>query len=65
MTDTIESPVKLCAVCAWREFCKKKFSIQSEAGSFHCPDFVYDVSLKEQKGEEEAKAEEKEHETGD
>ncbi|MCD6320473.1 MAG: hypothetical protein J7M03_07330 [Candidatus Desulfofervidaceae bacterium] len=65
MTDTLGSPVKLCAVCAWREFCKKKFSIQSEPGSFRCPDFVYDVSLKEKKKEEKVKAEEKECEAGD
>ncbi len=61
MSDTIESPVKLCAVCAWREFCKKKFSIQQEAGSFRCPDFVYDVTLKEK----EEKVEEKENEGED
>ena len=25
MKEKIESPIKLCAVCAWREFCNKKF----------------------------------------
>ncbi len=46
MKEKIKSPVKLCAVCAWREFCNKKFTIQQEPGSFRCPDFVYDISLK-------------------
>ncbi len=62
MSDTFESPAKLCAVCAWREFCKKKFKISQEAGSFRCPDFVYDVSLKQKKKEKE---EVEKHETGD
>ncbi|MDL1955456.1 MAG: hypothetical protein LWW95_00165 [Candidatus Desulfofervidus auxilii] len=54
----VEEQIKLCAVCAWREFCQKKFTIQQEAGSFRCPDFVRDVSIKSEE-EEEKKNEEK------
>ena len=39
----------LCAVCAWRATCKKKFSI---GDSLHCPDFTRDVTIKEEKKEE-------------
>lgn len=34
----------MCAVCAWRENCKKKFQVS--AGEAHCPDFSRDVQLK-------------------
>ena len=51
----VEEQIKLCAVCAWREFCQKKFTIQQEAGSFRCPDFVRDVSIKSEEEEEEEK----------
>jgi len=34
----------LCAVCAWRENCKKKFRVS--AGEAHCPDFSRDVKIK-------------------
>ena len=33
----------MCAVCAWRENCKKKFKVS--AGEAHCPDFSRDVQL--------------------
>ncbi len=35
---------EMCAVCAWRENCKKKFKVS--AGEAHCPDFIRDVQLK-------------------
>ncbi|MFZ6016938.1 MAG: hypothetical protein ACOYU0_04895 [Nitrospirota bacterium] len=35
----------ICVVCAWRASCQKKFSMK--AGQ-RCPDFVRDVSLKEE-----------------
>ena len=34
---------KLCVICAWRESCKKKFSVES--GKINCPDFSKDVSM--------------------
>ncbi len=33
----------MCAVCAWRKNCKKKFKVS--AGEAHCPDFSRDVQL--------------------
>lgn len=38
---------KLCAVCAWRRNCKKKFSTSS-GGALYCSDFTKDLSLKEE-----------------
>ncbi len=35
----------LCVVCAWRENCRKKFSLP--AGEAHCPDFSRDLNLPE------------------
>lgn len=55
MTEKIE----ICAICAWRGTCQKKFSISGR--DLHCPDFAEDLSLK--KGTEE-KEKEKEKETG-
>lgn len=34
----------MCAVCAWRENCRKKFKVS--AGEAHCPDFSRDVKIK-------------------
>jgi hypothetical protein len=34
-----------CAVCAWRENCSKRFSIQDNGS--RCPDFSRDVSIKD------------------
>ncbi len=44
----------ICAVCAWRETCKKKYSFDSR-GPIKCPDFVRDVTIKveEEKGDQE------------
>lgn len=44
----------ICAVCAWRATCQKKFSVSGK--DFRCTDFVKDISVKEkedQKGERE------------
>ncbi|MBI4823815.1 MAG: hypothetical protein HY805_06260 [Nitrospirae bacterium] len=38
----IETP-NICAVCAWRATCQKKFSISGK--NIRCPDFVKDASL--------------------
>lgn len=35
----------ICAVCAWRETCKKKFSISGR--DMRCPDFVRDLTIKD------------------
>lgn len=46
----------ICAVCAWRGTCQKKFSVSGR--DLRCPDFVRDVTIKE-KGEEEKEKEQK------
>jgi hypothetical protein len=50
----------ICAICAWRATCQKKFSISGK--DMRCPDFVRDLSIKEkeEEKEEEEKKEEKE-----
>ena len=40
----------ICAVCAWRETCKKKFSISGK--DLRCPDFARDVTIKEKTEED-------------
>lgn len=37
----------LCIVCAWRENCQKRFMAKKDI-SFRCPDFVKDVTIKEE-----------------
>ena len=41
---------KQCAVCAWREACTKKHTIQESARS--CPDFTRDERLPAEPGED-------------
>ncbi len=41
-----------CAACAWRATCKKRYS-SGDGAALHCPDFVFDVSLKKNKNKEE------------
>jgi len=45
--------VEICVVCAWRATCQKKFSISGK--NMRCADFVKDVTIKEETGEEEKK----------
>ena len=45
--------VNICAVCAWRETCNKKFSMSGKDAN--CSDFVKDVSIKEKKEEDTEK----------
>ncbi|VAX34199.1 hypothetical protein MNBD_NITROSPIRAE03-1321 [hydrothermal vent metagenome] len=54
-----EKLVEICAVCAWRATCQKKFSISGK--DIRCPDFVRDLSIKaeEKTGEEEKSGEHK------
>jgi hypothetical protein len=44
--------INICAICAWRQTCQKKFSVSGR--SMYCPDFVRDVTIKEDKGKESA-----------
>lgn len=39
----------ICAICAWRASCQKKFSLSGK--DMRCPDFVRDVSIKEKREE--------------
>ena len=45
--------VNICAVCAWRETCNKKFSMSGMDAN--CSDFVKDISIKEDKKKEDTK----------
>ncbi len=51
MTERFE----ICAVCAWRSTCQKKFSISGR--SIRCTDFVKDLTIKEKTEKEEKKEE--------
>jgi len=50
-----EEPVGICAICAWRATCQKKFFISRK--DIRCPDFVRDLSIKDEEGVEEDKKE--------
>lgn len=41
-----------CVICAWREHCKKQFSISNPS---HCPEFSLDVSVKDYPGKKGVK----------
>ncbi|MDP3296133.1 MAG: hypothetical protein Q8N09_00820 [Thermodesulfovibrionia bacterium] len=50
----------ICAICAWRADCQKKFSVSGR--DMRCPDFVRDLTIpedKEEKAEETKKEKEK------
>lgn len=40
----------VCAVCAWRATCQKKFSVSGK--DMRCPDFAKDVTIKEKTEED-------------
>jgi hypothetical protein len=44
------SSTLICAICAWRETCQKKFSVSGK--DVRCAEFVKDVMIKEDKKEE-------------
>lgn len=44
-TGGASEELALCAVCAWRETCQKRFTRDS-GSPFRCPDFTRDVTLK-------------------
>ncbi|MBN1614670.1 MAG: cytidylate kinase-like family protein [Deltaproteobacteria bacterium] len=46
---------RICAICAWRGTCQKRFTVQTDALlNVHCPDFTRDVTLKNFRDVEEA-----------
>jgi hypothetical protein len=51
----------ICAICAWRATCQKKFSVSGR--DMRCAEFVRDVTIKEKSVEEEP-VEEKKDEKG-
>lgn len=53
----MEQGKNICAVCAWRETCKKKFSVSGR--DTRCADFTRDVSVKEKEKKEEEEKKEK------
>jgi len=40
----------ICAICAWRATCQKKFSVSGK--DLRCADFVKDLTIKDTSGEE-------------
>jgi hypothetical protein len=44
------SSTVICAICAWRATCQKKFSVSGK--DVRCAEFVKDVMIKEEKEEE-------------
>jgi hypothetical protein len=42
----------ICVVCAWRQTCNKKFSMDG-ATTTRCPDYTRDVTLREAPPEQE------------
>ena len=52
----MSSTTLICAVCAWRETCQKKFSVSGK--DMRCAEFVRDVSIKQESAEEESEKKE-------
>lgn len=53
----MSSTREICVVCAWRATCQKRFSMK--AGQ-RCPEFVRDVTIKEEPVEEPVEEKKKE-----
>ena len=51
------SSTVICAICAWRATCQKKFSVSGK--DVRCAEFVKDVMIKEEKEEEEEEKDKK------
>ncbi|OHE55988.1 MAG: hypothetical protein A2Z47_00860 [Thermodesulfovibrio sp. RBG_19FT_COMBO_42_12] len=49
--------ISICAVCAWRATCQKKFSVSGK--DLRCAEFVKDISIKEELEEEKPEEEKK------
>lgn len=58
----MNSEKTICVICAWRQTCNKKFSMDGSTTT-RCPDFTRDVTLKthETENEEKQKAESDPH----
>jgi hypothetical protein len=48
----VSSTQLICAICAWRATCQKKFSVSGR--DMRCAEFVRDVLIKEEPIEESA-----------
>jgi len=44
--ETLSDKIEICAVCAWRADCQKKFSISGK--DMRCPDFTRDMSISDE-----------------
>jgi len=53
MNDSIMK--KTCATCAYRAFCKKRFSVNTVNGEVKCLEYAPDISLSSHADEEERK----------
>ncbi|MFH1137882.1 MAG: hypothetical protein V1816_17575 [Pseudomonadota bacterium] len=42
----------ICAVCAWRQDCLKRFRYES-SNQLRCPDYTRDMTIKAQDGDDE------------
>ena len=51
------SSTLICAICAWRATCQKKFSVSGK--DVRCAEFVKDVMIKEEKEKETEEKEKK------
>ena len=51
------SSTLICAVCAWRATCRKKFTVSGR--DMRCAEFVRDVTIKTEEEEEAEKEKEK------
>lgn len=53
----MNTEMDICAMCAWRAACRKKFSLSGRDA--RCPDFSRDVSIKADKEENRGREDEK------
>jgi hypothetical protein len=49
--------ISICAVCAWRATCQKKFTVSGR--DFRCAEFVKDITIKQELEEEKPEEEKK------
>ncbi len=49
MTET----QSICAICAWREHCKKKFTVSGQM--LRCNEFSQDITIKDDKPKDDKK----------
>ncbi len=48
----MENDRSLCVICAWRQTCNKKFTVDG-ATSTRCQEYTRDITLKQAKGDGE------------